>query len=56
MLSKSQIQFSVDGWNCGPSLLFDLRPNYGGDNGNDGNLLQKKKKKKFPEVILYSVS
>ena len=22
MLSKSLIQFSVDGWNCGPSLLF----------------------------------
>ena len=30
MLSKSLIQFSVDGWGCVPSLLFDLRPNYGG--------------------------
>ena len=26
--SKSLIQFSVDGWVCVPSLLFDLRPNY----------------------------
>ena len=24
--SKSLIQFSVDGWGCVPSLLFDLRP------------------------------
>ena len=30
MLSKSLIQFSVDGWGYVPSLLFDLRPNYGG--------------------------
>ena len=30
MLSKSLIQFSVDGWDCVPSLLFDLRPDYGG--------------------------
>ena len=29
MLSKSLIQFSVDGQGCVPSLLFDLRPNYG---------------------------
>ena len=28
ILSKSLIQFSVDGWGCVPSLLFDLRPNY----------------------------
>ena len=32
MLSKALIQFSVDGWVYVPSLLFDLRPNYGGDN------------------------
>ena len=39
--SKSLIQFSVDGRGCVPSLLFDLRPNYGGgDEDNDG-LLQK---------------
>ena len=30
MLSKSLIQFSVDGWGCVPSLLFDLRPKYSG--------------------------
>ena len=30
MLSKSLIQFSVVGWGCVHSLLFDLRPNYGG--------------------------
>ena len=40
-LSKSLIQFSVDGQGCVPSLLFDLRPNYGGDNEDNGNLLQK---------------
>ena len=35
MLSKSLVQFSVDAQGCVPSLLFDLRPNYGGgeDNG-----------------------
>ena len=27
MLSKSLIQFSVDGWGCVPSLLFNLKPN-----------------------------
>ena len=38
LLSKSLILFSVDGQGCVPSLLFDLRPNYGGGNGD---LLQK---------------
>ena len=38
MLSKSLIHFSIGGWGCVPSLLFDLRPNYGEDNGD---LLQK---------------
>ena len=33
MFSKSLIQFSVDGWGCVPSLLLDLRPNYGGGSG-----------------------
>ena len=28
LFSKSLIQFSVDGWSCVPSLLFDWRPNY----------------------------
>ena len=41
MLSKSLIQFSVDGWGCVPSLLFDLRPNYGGGNEDNGDFLQK---------------
>ena len=38
MISKSLIQFSVD---CVPSLLFDLRWNYGGGNEDNGDLLQK---------------
>ena len=37
MLSKSLIQFSVDGWSCVPSLLFDLRPTYGG--GDEDNAI-----------------
>ena len=41
MLSKSLIQLSVDGRGCVPSLLFDLRPNYGGGNEDNGNLLQR---------------
>ena len=40
-LSKSLIQFSVEGQGCVPSLLFDLRPNCGGGNEDNGNLLQK---------------
>ena len=36
MLSKCLIQFSVDVWVCVPSLLFDLRPNYGGGNEENG--------------------
>ena len=41
MLSKSLIQFSVDGRGPIPSLLYDLRPNYGGGNEDNGDLLQK---------------
>ena len=41
MLTKSSTQFSVDGQGCVPSLLFDLRPNYGGGNEDHGDLLQK---------------
>ena len=41
MLSKSLIQFSVDGSGCVPSLLFDQRPNYGGGNEDNDDLLQK---------------
>ena len=38
MLSKSLIQFAIDGWVCVPSLLFDLRPNYGGGNEDNGSV------------------
>ena len=41
MLSKSLIQFSLDGQGCVPSLLFDLRPNYGGGNEDNGDLLKR---------------
>ena len=41
ILSKSLIQFSVDGPDYVPSLLSDLRPNYGGGNEDNDNLLQK---------------
>ena len=41
MLSKFLVQFSVDGQGCVPSLLFDLRPNYGRGNEDNGSLLQK---------------
>ena len=41
MLSKSLIQFPVDGRGCVPSLLLDLRPNYGGGNEGNSDLLQK---------------
>ena len=41
MLSKSLIQFSVDGRQCVPSLLFDLSLNNGGGNEDNGDLFQK---------------
>ena len=41
MLSKSLIQFSVDRQGCFISLLFGLRPNYGGGDEDHGDLLQK---------------
>ena len=46
MLSKSFIQFSVDGQGCVPSLLFDLRPKYSvmkimKGHEDNGDLLQK---------------
>ena len=40
MFSKPLIQFSVDGWGYVPSLLFDLRPNNGEGNEDNGDLLQ----------------
>ena len=39
MLSKSLTQFSIDRWGCVPSLLLDLRPNYGDE--DNGDLLPK---------------
>ena len=39
MLSKYLIQFSVDRLGCVPSPFFDLRPNYGGGNEDNGDLL-----------------
>ena len=41
MLSKSLVQFSVDGWGRVPSLFFDLWPNSGGDKEDTGDLLQQ---------------
>ena len=41
MLSKPLIQFSVEGQGCVPSLLFDLRPNYGGGDEDSDDLFQK---------------
>ena len=38
---KSLIQFSIDARGCVSSLLFDLRPNYGGGNEDNGDLLHK---------------
>ena len=40
MLSISLIQFYVDRWGCVPSLLFDLRPNYGRGYEDNGDHLQ----------------
>ena len=39
ILSKSLIQFSVDGQDCVPSPLLDWRPNYGEGNEDNGDLL-----------------
>ena len=41
MLDKSLIQFSVDEWCSVPSLLFALRPSYGGGDEDNGNLLKR---------------
>ena len=41
MLSKSLIQFYVDGLGCVPSLLFDPRTNYSEGNEDGGDLPQK---------------
>ena len=41
MFNKSLVQVSVDWLGCVSSLLFDLRPNYGGGNEDNSDLLQK---------------
>ena len=41
MFNKPLIQFSVEWWGYVLSLLFDLRPNHGGGNEDNGDLLQK---------------
>ena len=41
MFSKSLIQFSIDGWGCVPSLLFDLRLKYGGGNEDNGDSFKR---------------
>ena len=41
MVSKSLIQFSIEGQGSVPSLLFDLRPNYCGGNEDNGDLFHK---------------
>ena len=41
MFSKFLIPFSADAQDYVPSQLLDLRPNYGGGNEDNGNLLQK---------------
>ena len=54
MLSKSLIQFSVDGLSCVPSLLFVVRPHYGG--GNEDNLkIIWHHSKRSQEALLHSV-
>ena len=50
MLSKSLIQFSVDGWSCVPSLLFTWGKNYGGGNEENPGLPQKN-----PGMYCYSL-
>ena len=51
LIQFSLIQFSVVRLGCVPSLLFDLRPNYGLDNADNGNLLQKDLKYSMPLIL-----
>ena len=41
MFSKFLTEFSVDVWNCVPSLLLGLRPDCSRGNEGNGDLLQK---------------
>ena len=56
MLSKSLIQFSVDGWSCVLSLLFDLRPNYSGGNEDNEDLLQQALLHSVPPTLQQATS
>ena len=51
ILSKSLIQFSVDGQDCVPSPVLDWRPNYGEgneDNGDQASLVAQRLKRLPP--------
>ena len=52
MLSKLLIQFSVEGRDCVPSLLFDLGPSFGG--GNEDNVTSFKRS--HAGTAMYSVA
>ena len=54
MLSKSLIQFSVDGQGCVSSLLFDLRPNYGEGNDDNGSVQFMRSSVQFISVQSFS--
>ena len=56
MLGKSLIQFSVDGPDCVLSLLFGLRPNYGGGNEDNGDLLQQALLHSVPPTLQQATS
>ena len=40
-LTVGETGSSSEGWSYVPSLLFDLRPKYGGGNEDNGDLFQK---------------
>ena len=56
MHSKFLIQFSVEEQGCVPSLLFDMRPNYGGGNEDNGDFLQKVPCKHYFTLVQFSHS
>ena len=56
MLNKSLIQFSVDGWDCVPSLYFGPRPNNDGGNGGNGSLLKKYLCQQYRLIIMRDTS
>ena len=56
MLSKSLIQFSVVGWSCVLSLVFDLRPNYSEGNEDNGDLLQQALLHSVPPTLQQATS